>query len=174
MILFDSWEDIARLLAVGAMAYFGLILFLRVSGNRTLSKLNAFDLVVTVALGSTLATVLLSSTVSLSEGLAAFALLIGLQYAIAWTSARSSTVSKLVRAEPRLLVFEGRLLESAMRRERVTTSEIMQSLRSSGVGGLDEAKAVVLEADGSLSVLTSTGQRPTTGGVAMPDDHAVR
>jgi uncharacterized membrane protein YcaP (DUF421 family) len=41
---------------------------LRVSGKRTLAKMNAFDLVVTVALGSTLATILLSADVSLAEG----------------------------------------------------------------------------------------------------------
>jgi uncharacterized membrane protein YcaP (DUF421 family) len=50
-----------------------------VSGKRTLSKLDAFDLIVTVALGSTLATVLLSRDVALAEGIVAFALLVGLQ-----------------------------------------------------------------------------------------------
>jgi uncharacterized membrane protein YcaP (DUF421 family) len=46
---FDSWADLARILAVGAGAYGGLVLVLRLSGKRTLAKLNAFDLVVTVA-----------------------------------------------------------------------------------------------------------------------------
>lgn len=64
----DSWSDLGRILAVGASAYVSLVLVLRFSGKRTLAELNAFDLVVTVALGSTLATILLSSDVSWSEG----------------------------------------------------------------------------------------------------------
>jgi hypothetical protein len=57
-MLFDNWHGLGRVLLVGACAYLALVLMLRISGPRTLSKLNAFDLVVTVALGSTLATVL--------------------------------------------------------------------------------------------------------------------
>jgi len=79
-MFFDSWHDLGRVALVGMCAYVALVLMLRLSGNRTLSKLNAFDFVVTVALGSTLATVLLSKDVSLAEGVLAFAVLIGLQF----------------------------------------------------------------------------------------------
>ena len=85
----DSWSELIRLLVVGSLAYVGLVGFLRLSGKRTLTKMNAFDLVVTVALGSTLATVLLSKDVSLSEGLLAFTLLSALQYAVASLAVRS-------------------------------------------------------------------------------------
>jgi uncharacterized membrane protein YcaP (DUF421 family) len=70
---FDSWSDILRVVLAGSAAYAWLVALLRVSGKRTLAKLNAFDLVVTVAFGSTLATILLSSDVSWSEGAAALA-----------------------------------------------------------------------------------------------------
>ena len=83
---FSSWTSIARVLLVGVAAYAGLLL--RVSGKRTLTKMNTFDLVVTVALGSTLATVLLTKSVALADGLAAFALLIFLQYGLTWLSVR--------------------------------------------------------------------------------------
>lgn len=74
---FDGWYGIARVLVIGSAAYVALIALLRISGKRTLSKLNAFDLVVTVALGSTLATILLSKDVALAEGIAAFVVLVG-------------------------------------------------------------------------------------------------
>ena len=66
-IFFTSWTSIFRTLIIGVLAYVGLILMLRVSGKRTLSKMNAFDLIVTVALGSTLATVLLTKSVALAD-----------------------------------------------------------------------------------------------------------
>ena len=74
---FQSWSDLLRVLLVGTAGYAAVVVLLRVTGKRTLAKLNAFDLVVTVALGSTLATILLSADVSWSEGALALALLAG-------------------------------------------------------------------------------------------------
>ncbi len=109
-MFFDSWSGLGRVLIVGVFAYGALVLILRVSGKRTLSKMNAFDFVVTIALGSTLATILLSKDVALAEGLLALALLIGLQFVITWLSVRSPTVNRLVKAEPALLFHRGHFL----------------------------------------------------------------
>lgn len=152
-VFFDGWLGLFRTLIIGVLAYVGLILLLRISGKRTLSKMNAFDLVVTVSLGSSLATVLLSRNVSLLEGILAFALLIGLQYAVAWTSVRSSFIRKAVKSEPALLFHRGAFLNGAMRRERVTEGELLAAIRSEGIADLAEVEAVVLETDGSFSVL---------------------
>jgi uncharacterized membrane protein YcaP (DUF421 family) len=152
-MLFDTWFGLLRVLVVGTLAYTALVLLLRVSGKRTLAKLNAFDLIVTVALGSTLATVLLSKSVALIEGLAAFALLAGLQYLVAWLSVRSPRFSDLVKSEPTLLLHRGRFLEGAMRSQRVTRAEVLAALRSSGAVEAGQVAAVVLETDGSLSVI---------------------
>lgn len=72
---FDSWDDVVRIVLVGAASYTALVILLRLAGKRTLSQLNVFDFVVTVALGSILASVLLDSTLSFTEGMTALALL---------------------------------------------------------------------------------------------------
>ena len=157
-MFFDGWTGLARVLIVGTLAYIALVLFLRISGKRTLTKLNAFDLVVTVALGSTLATVLLSKSVALAEGLLALALLIGLQFAIAWLSVRVSWFEKLIKSEPTLLFHHGRFLENALRAQRVTRDEVLSVLRLNGVDDASDVGAVVLETDGSMSVLKNAKQ----------------
>lgn len=152
-MFFDSWADLGRILAVGALAYAALVFLLRISGKRTLTKLNAFDLVVTVALGSTLATVLLNSDVTLAEGVLALGLLIFLQFAITWASVRSPRFQSLVKAEPTLLVRDGRFLHGALKAQRVTEEEILAALRAEGVADRSDAAAVILETDGTISVL---------------------
>ena len=166
-MFFDGWGGLARVALVGVLAYAGLVLLLRISGKRTLSKMNAFDLVVTVALGSTLATILLSSSVALAEGLLAFALLIFLQFAVTWVSVRSRAVRRLVKNEPRLLAYEGEFLHDAMRTERVTEEEVEAAVRQQGVGDLGDVGAAVLETDGSVTVVQrgGLGRRPTIPGV---------
>ena len=158
--MFDSWDALVRILVVGTLAYVALVLMLRVSGKRTLSKFNAFDFIVTVALGSTLATVLLSKSVTLADGLLGLALLIGLQYLIAFLSVRSSGFRALVKSEPTLLLHRGEFLDGALRRERITRDEVLAVLRSAGVADRAEAAAVVLETDGTLNVLSDAGQSP--------------
>ncbi len=156
---------------VGLLSYAGLILFLRLSGKRTLSKMNAFDLVVTVALGSTLATILLSKEVSLAEGLVAFAVLIFAQHGVAWLQVRVPGFQKVVKSEPRLLYFRGRWLDQAMRDERVARVELLQAVRSTGNASLQSVEAVVLETDGTFAVVTSMqGGDSALENLSLPDE----
>jgi len=153
-MFFDGWHGVLRVIVVGICAYAYLVLLLRLSGKRTLAKLNAFDFLVTVALGSTLSSVLVSSGVALVEGIVALTLLAALQYAVAWVSVRNERFRRLVRSEPRLLYREG-FLRAAMRRERVTEGDLRQAARRQGHAGLERVDAIVLETDGSFSVLGS-------------------
>lgn len=142
-----------RTVFVGTLAYVRLVLFLRVSGKRTLSKLNAFDLVVTVALGSTLSAILLQESIALAEGATALSLLILLQYLVTFASVRSRKAAKAIRSEPTLLVRRGAFCPDAMMRQRITEDEIMSAIRSNGSRDLVEVEAVVLESDGTLSIV---------------------
>lgn len=152
-IFFNGWSVLGRTLLIGVLAYVSLVFMLRVSGKRTLAKMNAFDLVVTVAIGSTLATIVLSKSVALAEGLLALALLIGMQFAISWSSTRMPWLRRVVTGEPRLLLRDGTMLDDALRDARVTREEVRAAVRSAGIGALGEVAAVVLETDGSFSVI---------------------
>lgn len=123
-MFFNGWDTLIRTLVVGVLAYVGLVLILRMTGKRTLSKPNAFDLVVTVSLGSTLATILLNKEVALAEGIFAFIILCGIQYLVTWSSVRWNWIRNFVKSEPQLLVRNGELLAHAIKNERVTFAEM--------------------------------------------------
>lgn len=152
-IFFDGWAPIVRAAVLTVCAYAALLAFLRVTGKRTLSQLNVFDWVVTVALGSTLAGLIVSQDVALAQGLTALGGLVALQFLVALGSSRSERFRSLVTGEPALLVRDGELLRRTLRRERVAESEVLQALRQAGVFSPDEAEAVVLETNGSMTVL---------------------
>ncbi|MBR7192662.1 MULTISPECIES: DUF421 domain-containing protein [Gordonia] len=168
---FGSWSDLLRVVLVGAVAYIWLVLVLRVSGKRTLAKLNAFDLVVTVALGSTLATILLSSDVSWAEGAVALVLLAALQYSAALLSSRSARGRAALTAAPTLLVVDGRMVDRALTKQRVSEGDVRQAVRASGIGDIARVAAVVLESDGSLSVVGGAqyGDGSALTDVSRPD-----
>ncbi len=117
-MFFNEWIALACVAIVGLASYVSLVILLPLSGKRTLSQMNAFDFVVTVALGSTLASVLLSKDVPLVEGLTVFGLLLLVQFVI----------------------------------------EVLQAVRSRGFLSLERVAAVVLETDGSISVMQVSDQ----------------
>lgn len=152
-MFFGGLEGLVRTLVVGTLGYVALIATLRWSGKRTLSKMSAFDLIVTVSLGSTLAALLLTKDVALAEGVFAFVLLIGLQFAVTWSSVRMPWVRRLVTGEPQMLFENGAFLVAALHRARVTEQDVRAAVRGAGLRDFSAVDAVVLETDGSFSVV---------------------
>lgn len=157
-IFFDGWQPVLKTLVSGVAAYVGLIILLRISGKRTLSKWNAFDFAITVALGSTIASILLSNDVSVVQGLVALSLLVLLQYIVTWLSVRWHWFSRAVKAEPSLLLYRGHFQYETMLAQRVTEGEVMGALRAHGITAPEDAAAVVLESYGSFSVVDDIGE----------------
>jgi uncharacterized membrane protein YcaP (DUF421 family) len=161
----DGWARVWALAVVLVVAYAWVVVVLRVSGNRTLAKLNAFDFVVTIALGSTLSSVILSRSVPLVEGLLALGGLVLLQFVVAWSSSRSGAVDRAVKSDPTAVVVAGRLRHDALLRCRVSEDEVAAAIRKHGSGTLDDVQYVVLETDGTFSVLTGATDDWTLAGV---------
>jgi len=157
-MIFHGWASLFKVLFVGIIAYAALIFLLRTYGKRTLARMNAFDFVINVAIGSTLATMILSHEVAFIEGLITFVLLFSLQYLISWLSVRSKEVRQLIKGEPRLLYHNGEFLRGAMVAERVTEEEVLQAVRNASKGSISEVEAVILETDGEFSVIPRSGE----------------
>lgn len=161
-MFFSSWYALLRIVVIAACGYVILIALLRMSGKRTLSKLNAFDLVITVAIGSTFSNLVVSKDTALADGAIALATLIGLQFLVTWSSVRTQVVDRLAKAEPTLLFYGGEFRENTMKRERVTKGEVLGAVRRQGIESLEQAAAVVLETGGELTVIRRSGRPPTS------------
>ena len=166
-MFFQSWTSVGQTILTGVIAYVALVGMLRISGKRTLAKMNAFDLVVTVALGSTLSTILVSRQVPLADGLVALALLVALQFVVAWTSVRWSAFERTVKGDPSLLLYRGAFRIAEMRRQRVSEEEIRAATRAAGLAQPTDAGAVILETDGSFSVVKQDAIE-SAGGTVLP------
>ena len=160
-IIFNDFEVIIRTVLVGIMAYLSLVVILRVSGKRTLTKMNAFDFIVTIALGSILASIITSKDITIAQGLTAFLVLVIMQYIFTKLSVKSRSFSILIKSQPALLYYNGEFLTQNMKKERVLEIEIRQAARSSGKDDMSEVMAVVLETDGSISVISNQSDEPS-------------
>jgi uncharacterized membrane protein YcaP (DUF421 family) len=154
-IFFDNWESTGRTFIITIMAYLVMLTFLRVSGKRTLSKMNAFDFIVTVALGSTLANVTLNKDVALVDGALAFFMLIFLQYLLTWLSVRMKSVKNLITSKPTMLLYKGEVLNDALKSERITIEELYMSARQKGIEDLSQIDVIILETTGDITIMPS-------------------
>ncbi len=136
-----------------AVLFVVIVVLIRMLGKRATGQMSNFDWIVSVTVGSLAASGILLKEVSLADAVLAIAVLGVLQWSTAWLASRSEWFEKLVRAKPRLLVHKGRLLEEDMRRERISRHEIFAYLRGQGLVGPDGANWVILENDGTMTVI---------------------
>jgi len=122
-------------------------------GHRTLSKMNPGDFIVTVAIGSVTADLILLREISLAQGLTALTILLGIQFITEWATTRSPHLRELADGKPVLLAHGGRLLQENMQRQNIHEEDIFTAAREHGIGRMADLHAVVLEIDGSFSVI---------------------
>ncbi|MDX5482549.1 MAG: DUF421 domain-containing protein [Hymenobacteraceae bacterium] len=157
VIFWSGYEPLLRILIVGTLTYFGIIFLLRVAGKRALASMNAFDFILTVAMGSAFGRILTAKQVSLAETLVTFTLLVSLQYLVSWLEARSEKFARLVNGVPTLLYYQGQFLEKEMQKQRVRKADMLSEARMSNIGNLDQVEAIILETNGSLTFIKKSG-----------------
>lgn len=152
-IFFSGWDPIIRTVVSTVCTYVVLIALIRMAGARALAKWYAFDLIVTVALGSSFASGLLSDKTTVAQAAAGFVLLIALQIIVSWGVLHWSALRIVINPRPSLVLHNGEFVAQAMRRQRVGEADIRAAVRSHGFSTLDQVAAVILEADGTFSVI---------------------
>lgn len=169
-IFFESWAKVGHAALLTVISFLTLFVFIRISGKRTLAKFNAFDFVVTITLGSVLAYMMLAQ-VNLTEGVVVLFLVIALQLLFAKFSQKSEFMEKLLNSSPKLLFYNGSFLKKSMKQELVTREEILASIRQKGIENIDEVMAVVIEANGDLSIIKKPDRSSTNSSLKGINSH---
>jgi len=132
--------------------YAVVILFTRLNGLRTFSKMSSYDFAITIAVGSVVAGTALSDTPSLIEGAVALGALYLCQRAVSWARYHYNA-SQLVDNDPVVLMVGDTLFKDVLENTRVTENDVYGKLREANVLDFDEVQAVILESTGDISVL---------------------
>ncbi|QNE06482.1 DUF421 domain-containing protein [Croceicoccus marinus] len=150
----DLGAAVLRGLVLGAFALMWVVLLVRILGLRSFSKMTNFDFVMTIAMGSLIASASQSENIPpFLQGLAAMVSL----FAVQWTAARlrksSDKVEAAISNTPLVLMRNGEYCEEALKATRVSRNDLVAKLREANVMDFSEVRAVVLETTGDISVL---------------------
>ncbi|MBV7270586.1 DUF421 domain-containing protein [Winogradskyella luteola] len=156
---YSTDDNVLAILLTAFGTYIALVLLTRISGKRSFSKMSSFDFAMTVSIGSILATVVISKSVSLQSGIAGLISIYAIQMLIAYTR-RWKTIRKFMDNKPTLLMRDGKIIEGSLEACKVTTSDLKAKLREANVIQLSEVKAVVFESTGDISVLHGSEDTP--------------
>ncbi len=149
-----GWKAVIAISVNAVGIYIAIILFTRLAGKRSFSKMSSLDFAMTVAIGSIIASTVLSKNVSLASGILGLALIYGLQISVAFFR-RYKGVGEVVDNSPLMLMDGQKILTHNLHRAKVTEGDLRSKLREANVLNLSQVRAVIFEATGDISVLHS-------------------
>ncbi len=150
---FNDWEAVWRVLFIALTGYVTLLVLLRAAGQRTLAQMSSVDFIITVTIGSAFGRVLTAREVALIEVVAAFGALVALQRIVAWIWGRSPGLRAYVTSPPAVLYRSGETFDTVLRRKGLRLDDLRTAARQEGFGSLDDVEVIMLESNGSFSVL---------------------
>lgn len=144
--------------------FFSLLLAMRLLGKRQLGELELSELVVSVVIADLAANPLQDIGIPLLNGLLPILVLFCLELVLSGVSLRSIKLRNLFFGKPSLLIQDGKIIQSAMRKNRFTLDELTEELRNQGQMDISKIQFAVLENNGQLSAIPFPAERPVTAG----------
>jgi uncharacterized membrane protein YcaP (DUF421 family) len=151
--VFDNTTPLLEVAARAAIVYFALLIGLRLGGKREMGQLTAFDLAVILLIANAVQNAMVGSDVSVTGGLIAAGVLLGLNYVVGLARERIPFLQDTFEGHPTVLVHDGKMIESNMRKEGIDKDMIMMAVREHGIADLEDVYLGVLEVDGGISIV---------------------
>ena len=162
--------DAPLMIVLSAVALYALlILYTRLVGLRSFSKMSGFDFAITIAIGSVLASVTLWQKPTLWEGAVALGTLFGLQFVVGNLRKRVPGVTAALDNAPLLLMDGEEVLSDNLQRANMTEADLRAKLREANVTRFDQVRAVVMESTGDVSVLHAPPDAPPIDASLLAD-----
>ena len=148
-----SVDDVIRIMGSAIIVYILIIVYIRILGKRSTSELNNFDWIVTVSVGSIVASTVILKDISVTEGAIGIFILMILQFIVTKFMYQSESFREVVKSTPQLLLFEGEFIDENMKKERILKPEVYAAIRQSGLKSVKQIYAIVLETNSKMSVI---------------------
>ena len=144
--------DAIRVVVSCVTFYIGIILLMRVFGQRTLSSLSSFDVAAIIAMGAVIGRAILGDTPTLAAGTLGLATLLILQ-ALTGFGRRFGFVRNVVNSPAVVLMAGSEIVTDNLSKSHVDHDELIAKLRSAGIRNRDEVACAILESTGQISII---------------------
>lgn len=142
--------------------YVIVIAAVRVMGKRQIGELQPSELVVAILISDLASVPMQDPGTPLTSGIIPILTLISCEVALSGLTLLSSRLRRIVTGRPSILIQNGQINQSEMRRLRFTVDDLMEELRLCGYMNISDVAIAVLETNGKLSVFPTCAKTPVT------------
>ena len=135
------------------VVYAFLLIAFRLTGKRQVGSMTPFDLVVLLIISNVVQNAVIGNDNSLGGGLIGAIVILLLNWGVVEIAYRFKGARRVLEGEPALLVHDGKILKTRLDNDRITLDDLQGALRRSGLVDASQAKFVVLEENGQISVI---------------------
>ncbi|WP_163856051.1 DUF421 domain-containing protein [Paenibacillus elgii] len=143
-------------------AFIVMMIITRILGKSTISRMTYHDFVVTITLGAMTANLSFNTSMNGWQVLIAIVTFSGIAYLLMFLALKSRTIRKWVSGQPTVIMEDGKILESNMRKLKMTMDTLNQELREKNIFNIEEVQYAVLELNGKITVLRKPEYLPVT------------
>lgn len=154
-------NNYVRIIFSTMVIYLFIVIAIRLFGKKELAQLSVVDMVFILLISNAVQNAMVGPDSTLSGGLVAASTLFVMNYLFKYLLYRFPKFGKVVEGETIMLIYKGKLMESHLRRARITFEELMEAVREHGVASVEEVDLSILEVDGNISVLSHEFQKKT-------------
>jgi len=137
----------------GTAVYWFIFVLLRVAGRRDIGSMGVADMLVLVLIADAAQNAMAGESSSISDGLILVTTIVGWTFLIDRLSYMFPRLGNMLTPQRVCLVKDGRIQLRNLRREYITTDELLAELRLKGVSDLSTVRMAYMESTGEISVL---------------------
>jgi len=144
-----------------ACVYIFIVIAIRLFGKKEVAQLSITDLVFVLLISNAVQNAMVGPDTSLLGGLCAAATLFIINYIFKYAIYRFPRLSNFVQGSPIMLVYEGKIIQENLTKNRISIGEIKEAAREHGVETIQNIDLAILEIDGNISVLSDNYNKRT-------------
>ena len=154
-----DWLDVI----LRAVLFLIILFFItKILGKKQISQLSMFEYVTGITIGNIGAEVVTGLEQKIHLGLIALVATAAIPYLSNLLTLHNKKARDFIDGKGTVFIKDGKILEDNLKKEKITTDELLEMLRDKDVFEISEVEYAVLEADGKFSVLLKKESRPLT------------
>lgn len=146
------WEFVLRALAVYAFLLVGL----RLTGKRQVGQLAPFDLVLLLVISNAVQNSMNAGDNTVTAGIVLVLALLAANGFVGWLTWKSKRAEAIFEGKPQILIHNGEVDETMLRKQRITRHELMSAIRAVGLTDFNQVRVAILENTGRINVIAKT------------------
>ncbi len=154
-------NNYVRIIFSTLVIYIFIVVAIRLFGKKELAQLSVVDMVFILLISNAVQNAMVGPDSTLSGGLVAATTLFAVNYVFKYLQYRFPKFDKMVEGEAIMLIYNGKVLESHLKKAKITEDELMEAVREHGVASVKDVDLAILEVDGNVSVLSHEYQKRT-------------